>query len=184
GDQQVVAVVVAHPAMAVRRVAQAVAVVVVDHVDRALVVVDVAATGPARAAVARGRIVVDHGPVVDHGGAVVDHVHRRAALVPGAPVVAVVAALVAGLAVVAAVLAVLAAVVIAMAVAAAAIGERGSGHRGQRHGKDGPPGEPQVHGSVSKVHASPTGGVPRLSAGEPESILPANGCKGVAITPV
>src|SRR5690606_27622168 len=69
GDQQVVAVVVAHPAMAVRRVAQAVAVVVVDHVDRALVVVDVAATGPARAAVARGRSVVVHWPEVGYGGA-------------------------------------------------------------------------------------------------------------------
>src|SRR5690606_9018083 len=172
------------PAVAARRVAQAVAVVVVHHVDRALVVVDISAAGPARRAVmARSRLVM-----ADHGA--VDHPHRGAIAMVAAVVAAVVAVVpavvavvAAGLAVVApvvaavlamvaAVLAELAPVMVAMA-AAVVVGQGGRGHGRQRHGQDGAPGgELQVHASSPGPRRPQPDGVGRLSAAAPESILP------------
>src|SRR5690606_14572959 len=159
GDQEHIAVVVAHPAVAVRRMAQAVAVVVVDHVHRAVVVMDIAAAGPARRAdVARRRmVVVDHRAVVHyaHGGTVV------------AVVAPVVATVVPGLAVVAAVVPQFGPGVVAIPVAApAAVGHGRGGHRRHGHGKHGRPGELQVHGVVSRSRPSPTGRpVPTIGRG-------------------
>src|SRR5690606_16919817 len=87
GHQQHVAPVVAHPVVPVRRAAQLVTRVIVDHVDRAAVVVAVALS--ARPGMGRRARTVVHDLHVGLGAAGV----AVAALVPGAVVGAVVPAM-------------------------------------------------------------------------------------------
>ena len=112
--------------MAARRVPQAVAAVVVHHVDRALVVVHVAAARPGRRAGPVAAVVVHHDRAVMH------HPHRRTH-VP-AVVAPVVAARLAMVAVIAPV--VPAPVVVALAMVAATVGV-GQGRGRRRDGGDG-----------------------------------------------
>src|SRR5690606_16323861 len=196
GHQQEVAVVVPHPAVTPRRVAQAIAVVVVHHVDRPLVMVHVAAPGPARRTdVARGRVVVaNHRAVMDHHRARVAVI----AVVAAVPtLVAVITAVVtARMTVVATVVAVVPAAVVpatvvvavAMAATAVVVGQRDGrrGRRRKRQHQGGAPLESEIHVFLQvAVRAVRTpGGVGRLSIVAAAPALPEGAFAPPAITPV